>query len=136
MKVYLDTCVIIDYLANRLPFSKDADKIFDLIASNKIFAYVSSTSITDIYYIIKKNLRDEDTTRKLIIDILSLVEIIDTYAYNIKTVFDSNILDFEDALIEELSFQNKLDYIVTRNTKDFRNSRVEIISPAKLLETI
>ena len=136
MKIYLDTCVIIDYLANRQPFFKAAEKVFELIASNKIFAYVSSTSITDIYYIIKKNLRDEDETRKLIIDILSLIEIIDTYAYNIKTAFDSKILDFEDALIEELSFQNKLDYIVTRNTKDFRNSRVEIISPAKLIELI
>lgn len=136
MRIYLDTCVIIDYLASRVPFSEDAEKILTLVANNKIYAYISASSITDIHYILKKHFQDEQITRKYMIKVLSLIEILDTLSYNIKTVFDSPINDFEDALIEEISYQNKLSYIVTRNTKDFKNSRVKIATPKKLLTII
>lgn len=136
MRIYLDTCVIIDYLANRVPFSEDAEKILTLVANNKIYAYISASSITDIHYILKKHFQDEQITRKYMIKVLSLIEILDTLSYNIKTVFDSPINDFEDALIEEISYQNKLSYIVTRNTKDFKNSRLKVVTPKKLLTTI
>ena len=136
MKIYLDTCVIIDYLSSRVPFSEDAEKILTLVANNKIYAYISASSITDIHYILKKHFQDEQITRKYMIKVLSLIEILDTLSYNIKTVFDSPINDFEDALIEEISYQNKLSYIVTRNTKDFKNSRVKVVTPKKLLTII
>ena len=136
MRIYLDTCVIIDYLASRVPFSEDAEKILTLVANNKIYAYISASSITDIHYILKKHFQDEQITRKYMIKVLSLIGILDTLSYNIKTVFDSPINDFEDALIEEISYQNKLSYIVTRNTKDFKNSRVKVVTPKKLLTII
>lgn len=133
MRIYLDTCVIIDYLANRKPFVEDAEKILSLVADNKVYAYTTASSITDIHYVIKKYLKDEIKTRRSLIDLLSLVEVLDTLAYNIKTVFDSPIMDFEDALIEEIAYQTKIEYIVTRNVNDFKNSRVKIITPKKLL---
>lgn len=136
MRIYLDTCVIIDYLSSRVPFSEDAEKILTLVANNKIYAYISASSITDIHYILKKHFQDEQITRKYMIKVLSLIGILDTLSYNIKTVFDSPINDFEDALIEEISYQNKLSYIVTRNTKDFKNSRVKVVTPKKLLTII
>ena len=136
MRIYLDTCVIIDYLSSRVPFSEDAEKILTLVANNKIYAYISASSITDIHYILKKHFQDEQITRKYMIKVLSLIEILDTLSYNIKTVFDSPINDFVDALIEEISYQNKLSYSVTRNTKDFKNSRVKIATPKKLLTII
>lgn len=134
MRVYLDTCVIIDYLSKREPFFDDAKEILNLIADNKVFGFVSSSSITDIHYIINHFLKDEELTRNHMINILSLIDIISTYSYNIKTIFDSPINDFEDALVEELSYQLKLDYIITRNFKDFKNSRIEILTPKEFLD--
>ena len=136
MRIYLDTCVIIDYLANRKPFAEDAEKILSLVADNKLYAYTSASSITDIHYVIKKYLKDEIKARNCLIDLLSLIEVLDTLAYNIKTVFDSPIMDFEDALIEEIAYQTRIEYIVTRNTNDFKNSRVKIITPKKILTEI
>lgn len=134
MRIYLDTCIIIDYLSKRDPFFCDAENIFKLIANNKIYAYVSASSITDIHYILKHFFKDERITRKHLINLTSLIEITDILAYNIKTIFDSPINDFEDALIEELSYQLKLDYIVTRNTKDYKNSRIKVITPKQVLK--
>ena len=136
MRIYLDTCVIIDYLANRKPFVDDAEKILSLIANNRVYGYISASSITDIHYVLKKHLKDEVKTRKSLVDLLFLIEILDTLAYNIKTIFDSPINDFEDALIEEIAYQTKIEYIVTRNTNDFKNSRVKVITPKKLLTLI
>lgn len=133
MRIYLDTCVIIDYLANRELYSKDSEQILSLIANNKIYGYISSSCITDLHFILKKNFHDEKIARKHLINLLSLIEILDTLAYNIKTIFDSPISDFEDALIEEIAYQTKIEYIVTRNTKDFKNSRVKVVTPKKLL---
>lgn len=132
MRIYLDTCVIIDYLADRKPFSADAEQILSLIAAGKIYAYTSASSITDIHYILKKYFNDEGIVRKHLINLLSLIEILDTLSYNVKTIFDSPVRDFEDALIEEISYQTKIEYIVTRNVKDFKNSRVNVITPKKL----
>ena len=136
MRVYLDTCVIIDYLANRKPFVEDTEEILSLVANNKVYAYTSASAITDIHYIIKKNLHDEKKVRKTMINLLSLIDVLDTLAYNIKTIFDSPINDFEDALIEEIAYQCKIEYIVTRNTNDFKNSRVKVTTPKKLLTQI
>lgn len=133
MRIYLDTCIIIDYLTDRKPYSDDSERILSLIANNKICGYVSASCITDIHYILKKYFHDEKIVRKHLIDLLSLVEVFDTLAYNIKTIFDSPIPDFEDALIEEIAYQTKIEYIVTRNTRDFKNSRVEVVTPKKLL---
>ena len=60
MNVLLDTNVVLDKLAARKPFNRDADQIFMLIAQNKISGYVTSAGITDIYYILRKNLPDMD----------------------------------------------------------------------------
>lgn len=38
MKVLIDTCVVIDLLQNRVPFSNDAKKIFYLIGDKKLMA--------------------------------------------------------------------------------------------------
>jgi len=54
MKILLDTNVILDSLASRKPHDKNADDIFDLIAKNHIEGYLNTSSVTDIYYILKK----------------------------------------------------------------------------------
>ncbi|MFW5790977.1 MAG: hypothetical protein ACOCWE_06985 [Bacillota bacterium] len=46
---------------------------------------------------------------------------------------DSEINDFEDAVIEISSYENEIDYIVTRNLDDFKNSRVKSISSTEFL---
>ena len=44
--------------------------------------------------------------------------------------------DFEDAVQSVASNFNDIDFILTRNTKDFKNSKVKAISPQSLLKKI
>ena len=54
MRVLVDTCVIVDALQDRKPFSDNAKTIFYAVANKQIDGYISAKSITDIYYIVMK----------------------------------------------------------------------------------
>lgn len=52
-----------------------------------------------------------------------------------KALIDTNILldDLEDAMQHEASVSAGLDYIVTRNCKDFKNSAIPAVTPEEFL---
>lgn len=133
MKVLLDTNVIIDVIAKREPYFKDSYNVFKLIAMKTISGFITSKQVTDIYYIIKKTLHDEKKTRESIIKIVSLLDIIDTLAIDVKSAFDTKLIDYEDGLLETIAYRKKLNAIITRNIKDFKNSIVKVIRPNELV---
>lgn len=132
MKVLLDTNIVIDVIAKREPYFKDSYNVFKLIAMKTICGFITSKQVTDIYYIIKKTLHDEKRTRESIIKIVSLLDMVDTLSIDVKSAFDTKLQDYEDGLLETIAYRKKLNAIVTRNIKDFKNSIVKIIKPNEL----
>lgn len=68
-KIFIDTNVIIDFLADRQPFSNDAAILFQLAQDSKIQIYVSAISFNNTYYILKKV-----TSHKTAIQLISAFE--------------------------------------------------------------
>jgi len=114
MKILLDTNVILDSLASREPHDKNADDIFILIAKNLIEGYLNTSSVTDIYYILRKTLSDT-ASRHEIRKILYILQAIEVTKSDCQTALDSAIADFEDALVVVCADKINLDYIVTRD---------------------
>ncbi len=54
MKIMCDTNVIIDVLLEREPFIEDSYKILKLCEEHKIDGFVSASSVTDIFYLVRK----------------------------------------------------------------------------------
>lgn len=52
-------------------------------------------SDTDIHFILNKHFQNETVVRNHLINHLSLIEMLDTLSYNIKTIFDFPIADFK-----------------------------------------
>ena len=98
--------------------------------------YISASAITDIYYIINKEFRDREKSFGKIKDILRIVYVASVNEFNIYEAIDSNWDDFEDALQYIVGKEIDVDYIVTRNTKDYEKSIVKIIEPNRLLDII
>ena len=46
------------------------------------------------------------------------------------------LIDFEDAIQSVASKFNNIDFIVTRNTKDFVNSEIQPVTPITLLSQL
>jgi len=133
MKVLLDTNVIVDNLALREPYEKDAKAIFYLIATNRIMGYVSTSSITDIYYIVRKTFNDIDSRDK-IRTLITLFQIIEVTKADCFVALDSSMPDFEDALVAVCADKEGLDYIVTRDDEFLKLPKA--ISPSEFLRSI
>jgi predicted nucleic acid-binding protein len=50
----MDTNVVLDYLLEREPFLQDAEALFQAIGSEQVVGYVTATTLTDIFYIARR----------------------------------------------------------------------------------
>ncbi len=127
--IFLDTNVIIDFLADRMPFSLDAAKLFNMASAGKIRIYISAVSYNNIYYILRQSLSNGETM-KLLNQLSELTEIADVTKDVISKSLKTEFKDFEDAIQYNCALGiNKMDFIVTRNTKDFKKSQLPVMSP-------
>jgi len=133
MKVLFDTNVILDYLVQREPFYHDSREVILLSAEKKLDGIVGAGSIADIYYICKKEYQSTEKPLNLINDLLKLVTLVDTKAYDVNNALAFNMSDFEDAIIAATALRETAEYIITRNVKDFGQSPIPAITPSDFL---
>jgi predicted nucleic acid-binding protein len=132
-KVFVDTNIIIDLLADRKPFSKYAISIFNKAENKEIELFTSSHSIATAYYLLKKYL-EEKTLRQILFDLTSYLNIISLDQDNIKKSLKSKLPDFEDAIQMHCAYSEKdMFCIITRNTKDFKNTEIQVFNPEEFL---
>ncbi|MDD2548682.1 MAG: PIN domain-containing protein [Bacteroidales bacterium] len=135
-RVLLDTNIIIDLLAKREPFDQDARKLFSFADKEKVILYTSALSIANLSYVLLRKRKPEEVKQilrklKLLVGILSLDGKINNLALN-----DSEFNDFEDGLQYYSALENSIEIIVTRNLKDFKNSRIPVMTARQLSEII
>lgn len=136
MNVLIDTNVVLDAMISRSPFCEAAQKLFIMAAEEKINAYITASSVTDIYYLLNKHLRDKHRCREAILKILTLFSVIDVTGSDCKRALDLPIADYEDALLATCAKRGKMQYIITRNINDFDGSPVPAILPDEFLKSI
>jgi len=129
VKVLLDTNVILDVWLVREPFWRDSAKLLAKIEEKEINGVICPTTVTTLHYLGKKVL-GEKKARKLIYSLLEISKIGKVSKESFKEALESEIKDFEDAVIESVAIIEGVDYIATRNLKDFKKSRVDAKEPA------
>jgi predicted nucleic acid-binding protein len=131
-KVFLDTNIIVDLIADRKPFSKYSIEIFKRAEDKKIKLYTSSHSIATTHYLLKKYL-EEKLLREVLQNLLDYISVISVDIDVIKKGLRSKTRDFEDSIqILCAAKIEKIDCIVTRNIKDFRDSEILALTPDEL----
>jgi len=131
--IFIDTNIIIDFLADRKPHSNYAEQIFELALQNKIKIYTSSHSIATTHYILKKYISEKEL-RKILLELLDLFTILPIDVDVLQKGLKSSIKDFEDALqMIVASTLSEISFIVTRNIKDFKSSKISVVTPDEFL---
>lgn len=133
MKVLIDTNVILDVLCNRSEFVEDSSRVWKYCEVNQIEGYISALSIPNIVYILRKELTPQKT-QQFIQQILMIFEVIDLKSSDLKNAAEMLSSDFEDAVQMCCANRIKADYIVTRNIRDFKESKVPALKPSEFLE--
>lgn len=134
MKALIDTNVIIDALQSRKGFNEDAE--FVMLQAYEYDGYIAATSTTDIYYIQHKYYHDQEKAKDNLVKVLKLYDIIDITGTDCHNAIRSSTSDYEDAVLVESAKRNEIDCIVTRNTKDFKNSKITVYTPAEFLNIL
>lgn len=133
MRVLIDTNIIMDVLANREGFSEPASQLFKLCEVGQVQGIIYALSIANIAYIMRKEL-DREQIKDVIAKLDAIFTIADMKGDDFKKAAELPMDDFEDALQSVCATRLKADFIVTRNLKDFKNSKVMAIKPNELLE--
>ena len=134
--IFMDTNVVIDFLADRQPFSLYAARLFDLVITGKVAVYISAVSYNNIYYILRRSLANK-TTIKLLADLAEMTEIVDVTKVVIKQSLASDFNDYEDAIQYYCALSvPQVDFIVTRNTKDFKKSVLPVLTPEEAIALV
>lgn len=135
-KLFIDTNILVDLIADRKPFSKDAIQLFQKAESNEIELYTSSHSIATTHYLMKKYIEEKEL-REVLNSLLDFLTVIAVDVDILRKGLRSNHKDFEDSIqILCASSIEKMDAIVTRNTKDFKGSEIPAFNPDEIILTL
>lgn len=133
MKILVDTNVIIDALTARRPWNQDAENIFYMAANHTAKMYVTSNTVTDIYYLLRKHLQNAEDAKLTMSKLYSLFGILDVTAADCINALSSAVSDYEDAIMEQAAASARINYIVTRNVKDYKFSSIKALLPEEFI---
>jgi predicted nucleic acid-binding protein len=131
-RIFVDTNIIVDLLADRKPFSKFAIELFSKAESGQVKLYASSHSVATAYYLLKKY-GDEKKLREVLLSLLAYLHIVAVDNNILVKGLRSKFQDFEDAMqIFAATAVPRIECIVTRNTRDFRGAQIPVLAPDEL----
>jgi len=135
-KLFVDTNIVIDLLSRREPFFEEAAELFSLADKKQVELSVSSLTIANTSYALLRQIdsnKAKSVLRKLrlILKVLPLDDKIIGLALN-----DETFSDFEDGLQYFTAIEDEQELIITRNLKDFKNSKLPTMTAKQFIETL
>jgi predicted nucleic acid-binding protein len=132
-RLLIDTNIVIDLLSRRDKFYDEAADLFSRADKKELDLTISSLTFANTNYILSK-LKSAKEARKILrkfkvlVELLSLDDKITELALS-----DDSFPDFEDGLQYYSAIENQIDVIITRNKKDFKNSKIPVLTAKEFL---
>lgn len=130
-KITIDLNVIIDFL-NKRENHREAAEVFDLCIRKKLKGHVCAHEFTTLAYFLFKEQRDSRKVKYVLNELFDIFSTIPITESILRDAVNSEIDDYEDAVVEISSVKNGIDYIITRNLSDFRKSKIPALNPTQL----
>lgn len=131
-RIFWDTNVLVDLLAERDPFYVDAALIASMCDRGEIEISVSSLSFSNVAYVMRRLERDEILRKKLSM-FASLVKIIHTNDIILNRALSGGFADLEDAIQYYSALEAGASILLTRNPADFKAAKISVLSPSAFL---
>ncbi len=132
-KIFLDTDVALDHLADRQPFAEYAHRLLALAEAGEITVCLSSLSFSNLYYLLRK-LKGHDEALSMLGQLQRLVRVSAVTEAEIQSALSSGFKDFEDAIQHfTAKAEGGVSTIITRNKSDYAASEIPVFSPDEFL---
>ena len=131
MNLFIDTNVVMDMVACRIPFADSAIRVFQMRNEGHQL-FVSDLTYANMVYSGRK-IMERDTLYNTLIHLRRYVTIVGIGDDAVDKALRLRPKDFEDALQYFAAKQANADYIITRNKKDFGFSDIPVFDPNEFL---
>lgn len=128
MRLLIDTNVLLDVLQEREPYLDEALKVWGYCEDNYIEGYISAMSLINISYIMRKELTP-DRMQEIFMALALAFRFADLKFSDVEEAANMKWHDYEDAVQSVTAERINADYIITRNAKDYQNSKVKALTP-------
>lgn len=130
--IFIDSDIFIDLLARR-QFHVEAAELLTLAAERKVNAYTTPIVLANVDYIITKY-ANRGKSRRAIKALRRNVSVLPMDQAIVDSALDSEFTDFEDAMQYFSAESQNLDFIVTRNKKDYKNGKIRVVTARELVD--
>jgi len=134
-KVLIDLNIVLDMLTMRQDHEAAA-AVFDRCVKKKIKGYICSYEITTLSYFLEREKYELKKRNKIINMLLDHLSVLTAHEKILRDALHSEIGDYENAVIDELAYNEGVDFLVTRDLKNFKKSRNSIYTVVEAIEVI
>jgi len=136
MALLIDTNIVLDWLLERQPFAENAKHIMEYCINGNLRCYLAGHTLLNTFYITRKE-KSVVERKEILLMLCDCFEIIDVEKSMIISVLQNESWqDLEDGLQMQSAEQENLDYIITRDIRDFTNSKVKALLPEDFLKIV
>jgi predicted nucleic acid-binding protein len=132
MHVLVDLNLVLDVLEKRQPHLVNSAAVWKAVETGQVQGFLAAHTITTLFYLTTRQVGWQMAT-------FSLVQVLKVFAI---AAVDENVIgqalslgwkDFEDAEQMTAALNANLDYVITRNPKDFETQPIPVLEPAVFL---
>lgn len=132
MKAFLDTNVLIDFMAERQGYPAAA-ALFELATNRKLELTYSTLTVANAFYILRKQYTDIELAEAFEVQ-QTVVDICGVSSQDVILALKDRWTDGEDAIQYHSALSSKADVILTHNTNDFQQSSLAVMTPEDFLD--
>lgn len=133
MKIFLDANVLIDVVQNRTEFVDTSSKILQLGLDGECELYASDITFTTVSYYARKN-RTVEQLYAVLQSLRDFIHVAPSGEKAIDWALRHKSKDFEDAVQYYAALNSGVEYIISRNVRDYPYSDIPAITPVNFLE--
>lgn len=132
MKVFLDTNVLIDFMAERQGYPAAA-VLFELAVNRELELTYSALTVANAFYILRKQYTDIMLAEAFEMQ-QTVVEICGVSSQDVSMALKDRWTDGEDAIQYHSALSSHADVILTHNAYDFQQSSIVVMTPEDFLD--
>lgn len=134
MDLLIDTNIILEMVLKREKYQLTV-LLFKTIENIGARAYITATTVTDLFYIIQRQTHNVGRTYTVMRNIFKIVSVLSVTNEDVQGAFEKEWKDFEDSVQYTTAQNNQIDYIITSNIKDFESNGGNVLLPEQWITT-
>ena len=134
-KILIDTNVVLDVLQAREPFYEASKRLLAAAETGRVQGMIAAHTVTTLFYLISKD-KSTGHARATITNLLQFLKVASVDQSTIEQALNLSYPDFDDAVQMMSAAQSKCDFLISRNTDDFKPALLPVLSPVDFLTAL